>query len=257
MIPQLWLYTWRDGLELGVCILAYLYINRWLYYQEDKKPLCVWYSYHACVVAAYVLDLSTLFFLLGSCFPLVIMLLILSNETRLSKMFVVAQRIDPLLVTTHESPWVDELFKFMLLYMNQQKDFTVVIERNDQLSTLIRAQELIHTDIRASTLELLYDSFTLSADMFAWVNSAGKLVCLAAQWKHLTPENSAQVTEHTDACMVISSAVTRRFTVITHAKIITNISAHHALNLVKELVEGKQTYVQKAHVSSYNDTLFS
>lgn len=269
MIDYLSLYTFIDALEIAVCIFGYYLINSWLYNQDNKQLLQLWYGYHAVVIGAYLADLQTVFFLSASCFPLVLMLACIFNQEKLQKMFVVAQRLDQLTTTTHLSNWADELIKFALIRLNEQKDLYTVIEFQDNLAPLVNAHEVVHADLKKQTLELLYDSFMMPKDSFLWVTSTGKILSLAAHWKTVRPtapeqqlDKTVHITHATDCVVLKSDAATRKFTIITGAKIIENLSAHHALNILYELQTTAYKKEEGSHVikdsfRSYNDTHFS
>ncbi len=182
------------------------------------------------------------------------------HEQRLQKMFVVAKRIDPLTVTSSYSSWQDELIKFALIRLNEQKDLRVVIECKDTLSTLVNASERIDAQLKKNTLELLYHSFNLPKDAFLWITSMGNIVSLSAYWKNLSTIETAHITASIDCIVLHACAATRRFTLIYDAKIVENLSAHHALSLLYELSHLKtkeNNHVTTPHVRSYNDATLS
>jgi hypothetical protein len=236
-------------------------VNSWLYKQENKKLLKMWYGYHALVMVAYIADLHTIFFLSACCFPLVLMLALVFNEQKLQKMFVVAQRLDPLTTTTATSNWVEELIKFVLMRLNEQKDLYVVIEYKDSLASLVTVQEMVHADLKKNTLELLYDSFIMPKESFLWITSSGKIMSLAAQFKNIKLDNIVHITTATDCVALKSCAASRKFTLITGAKIVENLSAHHALNILYELqttaLKKESNHVTQDNFQRYNDTHFS
>jgi hypothetical protein len=152
--------------------------------------------------------------------------------------------------------------KFALIQLNEQKSFYCVIEYQDSLESLITAHELIHAQIRKTTLELLYDSFTLPKDSFLWVTASGKIISLAAHWKHVKLDDTIHITNSTDCVALISCAATRKFTLVAGAKIVENLSAHHALHLLYELQKTpynkeKSNHVTQNSLPTYNDTHFS
>jgi hypothetical protein len=237
-------------------------INSWLYKQDNKQLLKIWYAYHALVMGAYIADLQTVFFLSACCFPVVLMLALIFNEQKLQKMFVVAQRLDPLTTTTMASHWADELIKFALMRLNEQKDLYVVIELQDNLAPLVNAHEVIHADLKKNTLELLYDSFIMPKESFLWVTSGGKIMSLAARWKNNALDDTVNITSATDCVAIKSCAATRKFTIVTGAKIVENLSAHHALNILYELQTTAYKKEESSHVTQdnfrgYNDSHFS
>ncbi len=262
MISFIALYTIQDAVEIAICVIAYYMINSWLYNQENKELLMLWYGYHAVAMGAYIADLQTIFFLAACCFPIVIMLGLIFNEQKLQKMFVVAQRLDPLTTTTAASHWADELIKFALMRLNEQKDLYVVIEYQDSLAPLVHAHELVNATLKKNTLELLYDSFVMPKESFLWISSSGKIISLAAQWKKCALNDTVHVTSATDCIAIKSCAATRKFSIITGAKIVENLSAHHALNLLYELQTSTYKKEESSHVTSdtfqsYNDSHFS
>lgn len=254
-----------EFIEIAACIASYYFINSLLFNQQDKKLLFYWYGYHALVVSAYILELQTLFFIASCCFPIVLMLAIMLHEQRIQKMFVVAQRLDALTNTSIKSHWVDELIKFALTRLNEQKDLQVLIENRDTLNSLITAQELINADLKKNTLDLLYDSFIMPPGAFLWVTNSGKIVALAARCKHQDLHDA--LTKSTDCIIFKAETVTRRFTIQYGSKILENLSAHHALNLLHELAlnstkKEAHTHAQKTYSAAdmsqnYNDTTFS
>ncbi len=261
MIDFVGLYTVHDAVEITLCIIAYYMINNYLYKQDNKQLLKIWYGYHAVVMAAYFADLQTIFFLSACCFPIVLMLAFMFNQEKLQKMFVVAQRLDPLTTTTTASHWADELMKFALTRLNEQKDLYVIIEHQNSLAPLVTAHEMVHADLKKNTLELLYDSFVMPKESFLWVTSTGKILSLAAQWKHIKLDDTLQITNATDCVALKSCAATRKFTITTGAKTVENLSAHHALNVLYELqtiaYKKENSHVTQDSFQSYNDTHFS
>ena len=256
------LYTLSDTAEIILCIIGYLLINAYFFNQENKKLLLYWYSYHTLIIGAYILELPTIFFLSSCCFPVVLMLLMVLHEQRLQKMFVVAQRIDPLTTTTAQSRWPDELIKFALTRLNAQKDLHVVIEHADNLSTLVSAAELINADLKKNTLELLYDSLDIPKKSFLWITSSGKITSLTTFWKNSSDNDLIQITSTLDCIALHACAATRKFTIVRGAKILENLSAHHALALLSELhstfyKKQENGHVTTTHFTSYNDKTVS
>lgn len=251
----------QDALEIGICIIIYYLINTWLYKQDNKQLLKMWYAYHALMMGAYLAQLQTIFFLSACCFPLVLMLALIFNQEQLQKMFVVAQRLDPLTTTTLASPWQDELIKFILMSLNEQKELYVVIERHDSLAPLINAHETIHADLKKNTLELLYDSFITPKGSFLWITWSGKIISLAAQWKHIPQDDIVGITHATDCIVLKSCLATRKLTLVMDAKVIENLSAHHALNILHELqttaYRKEGSHAIQDSFTTYNDTHFS
>lgn len=256
------LYTFSDALEITFFILGFYIINSWLFNQEKKKLLIYWYSYHALVIGSYVCELSTVLTVLGGCFPVVLILCIVLQEQRLQKMFVVAQRMDPLLTTTTKSYWTDELIKFALIRLNEQKDVRVIIERNDSIGSLLNAGELINADLKKNTLELLYTSLSLPKESFLWVTVHGNIVSLAAVWKDFSFADTLQITAATDCLALHACAATRKFTIMQRAQILENLSAQHALALMQELSplslkKQEGNHVTKTDFTHYNNTTLS
>ncbi|MBY0109616.1 MAG: hypothetical protein K2X90_00725 [Candidatus Babeliaceae bacterium] len=266
MIETLYLYSISDGIEIALCITAYYMINNWLYTQETKELLKMWYGYHVLIIFSYFFDLQTVFFLSACCFPLVLMLAIIYNEQKLQKMFVTAQRLDPLTTTTATSHWLDELIKFALVRLNEKNDLYVIIEYQDNLAPFINATHVIHADLKKNTLELLYDSFIMPKESFLWIASSptsktGKIISLAAYWKNIKLDETVQITCSTDCIALKMCATTRTFMIIAGSKIIENLSAQHALNILYELqktvYKKENNHAIKDNFTTYNNTHFS
>ncbi len=254
------LYSYSDPLELLFCITGYSIITRWFFKQEDKRLLFAWYGYHALLMSAHIFALTSIFFLLGCLFPVVLMLLVIFHEQRLQKMFVVAQRIEPLMTTTGQSPWVDELIKFMLVRLNEQKELRVIIEHQDSIASLVHAQELINADLKKGTLELLYDSLETPKESFLWITDAGKIVALAALWSERTFNQTSEITQALDCIALHSCLATRTFTLAVGTKVVEKMTAHHTLMLLRELTSFKkkeQSHVTPLYQTPYNDKTFS
>lgn len=248
-------------IEIALCIAGYYAINRFLLHQENKTIALGWYAYHALMMFSYVAPLETIFFLSATLFPVILTLCVVLHEQRIQKMFVVAQRLDPLTTLPNTSLWIDELIKFALVRLNANKDLRIVIEKNDHLDALISAPELLSATVSKNTLELLYDAFETPKNSFLLTESNGTIRALAAHWRTISFENSTEITAATDCIVVKAEAITRRFTIYHGSRILENLSAHHALNLLHELSHSpsaaKGAHVQKNHTQSYHHTTLS
>ncbi len=248
--------------EIIACIAGYYYINSWLFHRDNKILLFYWYGYHTLGIGAYLTDLPVISFLTIYCFPLILVMVIIFHEQRLQKMYVVAQHLNSLSSTTIKSHWIEELMKFALIRLNEQKEFAVIIEQDHALASIITAQELIHADLKKNTLELLYDSFTLPKEHFLWISHSGKIISLSARWKNISFLESIHVTTATDCLLLRACPTTRRFTVMHGNKILEDLSAHHALNILNELhfstvKKREDNNVTQTHLTSYNNPTLS
>jgi hypothetical protein len=119
----------------------------------------------------------------------------------------------------------------------------------------------MHADVKKNTLELLYDSFIMPKESFLWITSSGKIISLAAQWKSIKLDDTMHITTNTDCLALKSCAASRKFTLIMGQKIVENLSAHHALNILLELhtnvFKKESSHVSQNNFQSYNDTHFS
>ncbi len=251
----------RDLFEITLLCAGYFFVTTALCNQHDKKLLYYWYGYHAALMISYGASLYAIFFLLGSLFPVVGMLFIILYEPRLQKMFVVPRTVDPLMLTNASSHWIDELIKFSLIRLHEQKDLSVIIEYGDKLHTLITTDTYVQADLKKNTLALLYDSFVLPQDHFLWITHRGTIVSLAARWKNHSWQDTMRLTAACDCIALHLCPVTRSFTIIHGSKIIERVTAHHALNMLHELhlitlKNLKDPHVSTTHDTTYNDTTF-
>ena len=239
------LYSWRDVVE--ILFFSYI-IYRFLYWlKSDTQKQLVWYmyGYWATACVAHYAGLTIISQVLFVSAPVIASIFILVHQKTLQKNFVTFTKVA---APSRTHNWLDEFTRANLYGMNRSKNIIWIIERNDHLADVVKAQCTFHAELKKDLIELLLEASPKEA--IFWINRHGTLI--ATQVTMQTPDTvwvSKQAQQlpywqqealllcsKTDAIVIRSCSTSRLFTLIIHDKMIDELSAEHTLLILKQLL---------------------
>lgn len=247
IMKSLALFTWKDGIEICFISAVIYQFLRWL--KTDQKQLLVYfYGYCATTFFAHYADLTIVSQLLFVGAPVIICIFILLHQQTLQKNYLALKKIVP--ATKNDDDWIEELMRASLYAMNRSKSIIWIIERKDSLDASLQAPCLFYADLKKDLIELLLETQSSTEDTMLWVNQAGKLVAINAQWRpaaeswespdmHTLPvwqQQALLISSKTDTLIVHSCPITRLFTIVGQGKCADNLSAHHISLILRKLL---------------------
>ncbi len=251
------LYTWRDFFEVTLLAgLIYLFLT-WLNKDKSSYPVLFFHIYAGLTIIAYYAQLAVLSTILLISAPIAIMLLILMHQQSLQKNLIVAKIIKP--PAHHDFAWLDELVRTCLSVLNKHKELICLIERSDNLKTLLTAPYYFNADIKKELLEILVDHVNTAAGQMLWIEQTGKLIAINArlgmpvdvQWftspldaQQAWKQDAVFLSTKTDAIVIRVCVNSRLFTCIAQGKIVEDLSAWQMLALLKKYL-AKSPTIQK------------
>ena len=148
-----------------------------------------------------------------------------------------------------ESHWVDELIKCCLMALNRHREIVLVIERNDQLKSLIHAPYFIYAELKKDVFDILLEKHIADKDYMMWINQQGKLVAINCSWRthldetwiskdaqnmHQWMQSALFITSRTDALMLKVNPLTRSFDLVMGGKILEGMNAEQTSSFMKK-----------------------
>lgn len=205
------------------------------------------HSYSSLVAITYYTQLKIVSSFLLMSAPITAVLLIIMHQQSLQKNFIVPKVIKH--ISNNDTLWMDELMRTCLAALNKQKEIICLIERSDDLKTVVSAEHYLHADFKKDFLDLLIDHIDTQAGDMLWIDQTGKLIGINARLA-LNPQPSGLandannyaafkqeavvLTGKTDALIMQISTSSRLFTCIVQAKIVEGLTAQHMLMLLKK-----------------------
>jgi len=242
-------FIWRDIIEILLLSSLLYYIARWLKKDTQKNLLPYFFGYCLIALLAWTAPLPTIAYFVAWYTPAVLMLFMLMHQETLQRNLVALKNITPATISTDED-WLETLLSSCLVIINNNKEITCVIEHRNHLQNFLHAPLLINADLRKGILELLLESASYNHHKMIWVDTTGRLRAINASWsltkKQVFADNAPLLQEalahttQTDALVFHINPVTRTFTIIAHGKTFDNVTAHHALQLIRRHIHSSK-----------------
>lgn len=242
---------WQDIAEILLITSSVYMFTRWLNKDTNKRPLFIVYGYTAITCITFYMGLERAAIFLLAALPIMLTIVILVHQEILQKNFIVHRTLD--VPRTTSDMWLDELMRAGLTALNKHHQVLYLIERQDQLMPLLHAQQQLNMPITKALLELIMQQ--PQGASFIWVNHAGNLVALQARMQE-TPQESwiseevqklphwkqdaILITSKSDALVICFDQQKRLCECIIDGKILSELSAHQTLQLIKRHISATQ-----------------
>lgn len=238
---------YKDFIEILFFASVVYPILLWLRKDEQKNLLTIFYGYCFLFFTAHYADLPVIRFALFLTAPLIAIIFIIMHQETLQKNFVMLAKA----TARTDSPdhWIDELMKCCLMALNRHKEIVLVIERNDQLKSLIHAPYFIYAELKKDVFDILLEKHIPGNDYMIWINQQGKLVAINCTWRthldeawiskdaqnmHLWKQHALFITSRTDALMFKVNPLTRSFDLVLTGKLSEALNAEQAASFIKK-----------------------
>jgi len=240
-------FYWRNALELLFFFAIIYYFSLWLKRDRQKNLLPYFYVYCFLTLCSHTVQLTTISYFLFLFAPVALMLFALVHQEILQRNFVALNNIVP--VTHIQSQWPEALIRSCLVTINNNKKVYCVIEKKDSLQDFIEAQLTLHANLDQTLFKILQESNIFDEKKMVWLNTHGKLIGINASCKknilqdltnmdekNITTwkQNALLLSIKTDALFFRITPYKRTFDIIFNGKVIDNVKANNALNIIKK-----------------------
>ncbi len=253
-------FSWRDAVEILFFSSIVYYLSLWLKKDKQKNLLGYFYGYCFIAVIAHVIQLTTISTSLFLCTPVIIALFAIIHQETLQRNFILLKNITP---KQHQVDWLEELLRSCLHALNNNKNIICIIEHKDNLNDSIITSLPVNAALQKDLLDMLIESSSFDQTKMIWLNTQGKLLGINATWKMNTDEtwiteeakqlprwksDALLITAKTDAFVLHGSFTTHTFDIIIQGKTFENISAHHAIKMLKKYIYKQNTQNKKGEI---------
>lgn len=243
---------WQDVIEilfLWICLWA---LSLFLHKDKQSPLLGYFYGYSFCFISAQLLSLNTITILLLTYAPVCVALCLAFHTYALQKNFVAYKSIVTL---PKKTTGIEALPPTVLYAFSEKYSFNLIIERTDQLDTLLQKTTSLHATATESFFKLYLQSQSAQKNSFLWMNSIGTIKGHNALLP--TPMSTAQhisykeqilfFTSTTDALIIECDAVTRTIQVSIDGTLFKNLSIHELHDLLYHYCVKPYTSLQGEH----------
>ena len=245
-------FYWRNTLEILFFVIIIYYFSLWLKKDRQKNLLPYFYVYCFLTLFSYTAQLTTISYFLFLFAPVALMLFALVHQEILQRNFIALSNIVP---ETHvQSQWPETLIRSCLVAINNNKKIYCVIEKKDSLQDFIDSELTIHSNLDQTLFKILQESDIFDEKKMIWLNTHGKIIGINASCKkniiqdftntdekNITTckQNALLLSLKTDALFFRITPYKRTFDIIFNGKVIDNVKASNALNIIKKYALSK------------------
>lgn len=242
----LFIFSWKDYLEIAFFSMIFLQISNWLRKDITKPLLHYFYGYISLTLFAYYFELNAMYYALLQSAPITALLLLIYHQKTLQKELVFTKKnvITPA-TPTYTREWLEQLFRACIMMNHKQINVTCIIERTKDIKPFLHAPVYFHTPITKDVLSFIFESSKFYSQKLLWINAHGELVAVNAEWNDSIKQQTLvsdwrayahAVSSHSDAIIIQFDALTLQCTVCMNDKIIEHISADQALQFIKKIL---------------------
>lgn len=241
---------WKDCIEIVVLTVIFYQTARWLHYDKQSKLLMYALMFAFAGLSAYLLELSTLTTLFAWYCPTISTLFILFHHKTLQRNFIALTETPQQTKTSDD--WLEIIMSLALYNMHHARATQCIIQHTHELSDFVHSSFLLNTPIQQELLTILCDSNSYKETEALWIQSNGMLRGINTVWRQQSKQKQLKtsgahttqsmlgnqeiltLTTQTDALVFMLDPVSSLFTVIIGNTIFKQISAHHAVQLIKK-----------------------
>jgi len=239
-------FCWRDFLEIGMLSFIFYFFINWI--SKSLTPsLLLWvYGSLSFYWVCNILDLSLITNLFWINLPVMLVLLVIFHQDVLQRSFVTPKRIIPS-IASKDDDWLEVLMRGLLQLAHQQGIAKCIIERNENLETILYSVLPFQTKL---TDAMLTKALTLhTADSCIWVKESGYLTAVDAvflknsaayhdrkelfQWQ----QQALLLTTKTDAIFLYIHGVDKKINLVVGGNFLENISFCAGLKVLRQYLE--------------------
>jgi len=240
-------FYWRNIVEVLFFTLLIYYFSLWLKKDRQKNLLPHFYGYCLLSLLAHATQLTTLSYFLFLFSPVAIMLFILVHQEVLQRNFVALRNIIP--AKRDLSSWPEILIRSCLIAINNNKKVLCALENKDSIAQFLDSPLILNSNIKEELIKILQESNFFNENKMLWVNTQGKVIGVNASFKDdnlqefFLPDtkniskwkqNALFLSSKTDTLFLRITPTDRTFDIIFNGKIINNVKANNALNIIRK-----------------------
>lgn len=180
---QLGLYSYQNYIEVIIFSLVIYKTLRWLQQDHTKQLLLYVYAYASVMIASRMLSCPTLFWVMFILMPVVALLCIVVHQKQLQKNFILGSTKYVTPETMPTKNWLEVFIRSCLLTSYQNKQIFCVMQREDELATLLHAPYALQLPIQEEIVRLILSSNALNNPSIIWITQSGTINSVNASWK--------------------------------------------------------------------------
>lgn len=255
-IPLLAITSGIDIIEILFFATIIYFFSRWL--AQDCLQLVLWfYGYCGIAFAASLLHAETMYIVMFTYGPVVVMLCMLMHQKMLQKNFITFKQTP--LPPHHQQDWIALLMHLMLHTQKARKILHIIIEREQHLALLINAPFILNNAINAHYLNIILESPLYDQQKLLWLNRHGTLISFNCTFHEEQTnsliERARIITQKTDA-LFIACCPLKDFTFITQEIMLEHGKAPRILQLLKHytLYENRKNIHARMEKNTFQQT---
>lgn len=239
-------YDWRAVTEIFLLATAIYFFARWLSTDTVRPLLPVFYGYCALVSFAHVLELHVLADLMLHYAPVCVVILLFAHETTLQKQFIVSKHITQPKDTS--GAWLEYVFRACLHAASNNKSVTCVIQKHDQLSSILTCALPMHAPIQRELIDILVQSDACDTTRMIIIDYTGSLIGLngkldreidtdllyTADSTDAVQQQAVYLAHKTDALIFRMSPQDHTIDIMCNKKVVQKLSTADALQIIKK-----------------------
>jgi len=243
-------FYFRNFIEVIFFATIIYYFSLWLKKDSQKNLLSYFYIYCLILLVAYYTQLTTISHFMFLFSPVAAMIFISLHQSVLQRNFIALKNISPAKYILSE--WPEELIRSCLVAINNNKKIHCILENHNSMEDFIRSPLVLNANLKQTVVKILLESIFFDQSKMLWINTNGKLIAINAEYKkeilqELDNENLKQpwkknailLSSKTDALFLRITPSQRTFEIIFDGKVIDNIKASNALNIIKKYAASK------------------
>lgn len=244
---------WRDYLEISLFILGSYKISSWLNKGSSKKLLLYLYCYLGLLITSYYIPLPTLWTVLVISGPVVAICVLIAHQDTITKQLITPAR----LIKVIPHCWTDELIKALLKSMNSGNNSIYIIEKNDDLTPLLKVSLPISCPINAQVLVALIESKQFEHKNIILLRADGILVGINCLWTFGIEENTVDksfikaciVSSKNDCLAFKTNATDNSFDVVIKNNVVKAISSSGLRAILNQYLGSSKEQTHEKHIS--------
>ena len=235
-------FYWRNTIEIFFFSALIYFFSIWLKKDRQKNLLPYFYVYSSITLMAHYAQLTTINYFMFLFAPIASMVLILLHQETLQRNFVALRNISPARYIISE--WPEELIRSCLVAINSNKKIYCVLENRDSIADFIQSPLILNANLKQTLVKILHENPFFDQKKMLWINTQGKLIAINAEYKKEIvlkswKQNAILLSSKTDALFLKITPTQRTFEIIFDGKIIDNVKANNALNIIRKYASSK------------------
>jgi DNA integrity scanning protein DisA with diadenylate cyclase activity len=258
LLSNLYIFSWRDVLEILLFSGGIYLITRWL--SQDTQKKLAFYFFVGCttVFAAELFNLPTITSFLMLYWPGLLLLVVVVHQRVLQKNLIFLKNVPA--QQTYCIDWIETIIRASFVAASKNKEVVVIIEHNDSLKEHISCPTELTTTLQEPLLSILLESTAFSSGNGILVNTQGTLLGINIIWpaqhqkdpgvgavKALSDwqDHCITLSSHADCIILRLSLERRTFDVIAQGALVQDSPADTTIHIIKQWIKQNHTHIKK------------